>query len=149
MGKIAKPIDIRRDRRTRITLGSFEARVMDVLWKVPECTVWQVKDKLPSNRAYNTVMTTLVRLFNKGLLTRHKEGHSFVYSARLSPEDWGQLAASEFIANLAAVPNVTHEFVVSSLLHAVSGLDPKLPAKRKARIGSTHSRRARSGTTTR
>jgi predicted transcriptional regulator len=117
-------------RRRRMTLGPFETRVMEVLWKFPECTVQEVKEKLARKRAYTTVMTTLVRLCQKGLLRRRKQGHRFVYSSRLSAEEWGRLAAAEFLSSFVSVPSVTHELLVRWLLEALDKLDAKLRAER-------------------
>ncbi len=129
--------------RSRIALGPLETRVMEVLWRFPQCTVHQMRKKLPPKRAYNTVMTTLVRLFKKGLLSRRKQGHRFVYSPQVSAEDWGRLVASEFVDNFAAIPNVTHRLLVSYLLEALSELDPKLPAEMEAQIVDKRGARAR------
>lgn len=135
-------------KRHRITLGPFEARVMEVLWNCTACTVQQVKEKLARKRAYNTVMTTLVRLYQKGLLSRRKQGHRFVYASRVSAEEWGRLAASEFVDNFVSVPTVTHKLLVQSLLEALGELDPKLPAEMRTQtLGKPSGRqRARAAT---
>ena len=44
--------------------------------------------------AYTTVMTTLDRLFKKGLLRRSEEGRAFRYAPRLSREEMHREAAS-------------------------------------------------------
>ncbi len=50
--------------------------------------------------AYTTVMTTLDRLFKKGLLTRSEEGRAFRYAPRLSREELHREAASQAIRQL-------------------------------------------------
>lgn len=53
---------------------------MDVLWAHAPLSVREVKAKLGGSRqAYTTVMTTLDRLYRKGLLARTKNGQAFVY----------------------------------------------------------------------
>src|SRR5271163_2999634 len=65
--------------RSIVELGELEQRVMDAMWRLHRATVHEVCEKLSQSRAYTTIMTTLDRLHKKGLLTRTREGRSFVY----------------------------------------------------------------------
>jgi len=65
---------------SRNPLGHLESRVMDVLWARGESSVRDVADQLERPLAYTTVMTTLDRLFKKGVLARRKTDRAFVYS---------------------------------------------------------------------
>src|SRR3972149_3377696 len=62
-------------------LGTRERRVMEQLWRVSSATVAEVRDALnavgPRALAYTTVMTILIRLHEKGYVTRQagREGH--------------------------------------------------------------------------
>ena len=56
------------------SLGSLEREVMALVWDRGEITVRDGCDRLGSTIAYTTVMTTMDRLFRKGLLTRRKAG---------------------------------------------------------------------------
>jgi predicted transcriptional regulator len=103
----------------RISLGPLEARVMTVLWTCGECTVRQVQKKLLPKAAYTTVLTTMVRLYQKGLMKRRRHRYAFIYSA-VSREQWGVLAASEFITHFIGVTNGSPELVASSLSEAIS-----------------------------
>jgi predicted transcriptional regulator len=60
-------------------LGALEQRVMDLLWEEHPLAVRAVSARLGRRPAYTTVMTTLDRLFKKGLLAREKEGLAFLY----------------------------------------------------------------------
>ena len=60
-------------------LGELEERVMEILWETHPLAVRDVKVRLGAGPAYTTVMTTLDRLFKKGLLARDKDGLAFVY----------------------------------------------------------------------
>jgi len=66
-------------------LGPLERRVMVRLWAAGPQTVGDVLDALndASDRrlAYTTVMTILVRLHEKGLVTRDKDGRNYRYTA--------------------------------------------------------------------
>jgi predicted transcriptional regulator len=50
--------------------------------------------------AYTTVMTTLDRLFKKGLLDRRKEDRAFYYSAQFSRNEWETKRADTLISCL-------------------------------------------------
>jgi predicted transcriptional regulator len=66
-------------------LGPLERRVMDQLWNVGPATVGEVLETLnrASTRqlAYTTVLTITSRLYEKGYLTRAREGRHFRYAA--------------------------------------------------------------------
>ncbi|MCA9634086.1 MAG: BlaI/MecI/CopY family transcriptional regulator [Myxococcales bacterium] len=47
--------------------------------------------------AYTTVMTTLVRLHEKGLLERNREGRRFLYAARVSRDELLRQTAREVL----------------------------------------------------
>ena len=66
------------------SLGHLEEGVMQILWTHGASNVRQVVDKLTRPLAYTTIMTTLDRLYKKGLLDRRREARAFIYSARLS-----------------------------------------------------------------
>ena len=65
----------------RAPLGVLEREVMDAVWTSEEVTVRDTRSRLPRPVAYTTVMTTLDRLFKKGLVVRRRVGKAFVYRA--------------------------------------------------------------------
>jgi predicted transcriptional regulator len=64
--------------------GILERDVMRVLWEGSDLAVRDVQTRLSRGVAYTTVMTTLDRLFKKGVLTRRQTGRAFLYSAALT-----------------------------------------------------------------
>lgn len=71
-------------------MGELERSVMEVLWASPgPHTVREVHAELDSERdlAYTTVMTVLVRLAEKGLATRERDGRAWRYRAARTRED--------------------------------------------------------------
>jgi len=97
-------------------LGKLEARVMDVLWTLGQGNVRDVSSKIGSPRAYTTVMTTLERLFKKGLLTREKSGRAFVYAPAIAREEWERRRAGKVLASFLNGPRPSRELLVSTLL---------------------------------
>jgi len=103
---------------------------MDVLWEKGSATVSEVASALPSelDLAYNTVLTTLRILEDKGYLrhTKSKDGRAFVYEPTVGRDEAGRNAVrylvSRFFRN-------SPEMLVLNLLH-----DEELSATELARI---------------
>jgi predicted transcriptional regulator len=87
-------------RTTPYDLGHLESKVMEILWTLGESSVRDVTDKLARPLAYTTVMTTLDRLFKKGMLERRKEDRAFFYLPRLSKNEWEIKRADTLISCL-------------------------------------------------
>jgi predicted transcriptional regulator len=85
-------------------LGALEERVMEVLWSAGPLAVREVGRRLKTRPAlaYTTVMTTLDRLFKKGLLAREKAGNAFVYRAAMSRDDYHRRIVAEAVTGLIA-----------------------------------------------
>ena len=75
-GKARDPIET--------TFGVLERDVLGVLWAGGDLAVRDVQARLSREAAYTTVMTTLDRLYKKGVLTRRQVGRAFFYSAALT-----------------------------------------------------------------
>lgn len=72
----------------RRPMGALEADVLHELWSSDGfVTAAEVLDALDHELAYTTVNTILVRLANKGLVERKREGRSFVYRAELGEDE--------------------------------------------------------------
>jgi predicted transcriptional regulator len=80
-------------RKSAGNLGPLEQRLLDALWARGSATVRELVEGGCEDLAYTTVMTTLDRLFKKGLLTRFEEGRAFRYEARMSREELQREAA--------------------------------------------------------
>src|SRR5271165_1422771 len=81
-------------------LGPLEQRMLDALWARGSATVRELVEGGCQELAYTTVMTTLDRLFKKGLLTRSEEGRAFRYVPRFSREELHQEAAGHALLQL-------------------------------------------------
>lgn len=88
-----------------LCLHDLEAAIMDVVWSRDFDTfaVSDVLTVLEKKReiAYTTVMTTVARLFDKGVLSRKREGKKYVYSPKYSREEFLESTARE-VLNCAA-----------------------------------------------
>ena len=64
-------------RRAR---GELESDVLAALWAADgPLTARHVRDALPGDLAYTTVLTILSRLYDKEMLVRHREGRGYAY----------------------------------------------------------------------
>src|ERR1017187_833369 len=110
------------DNRTNPpVLGPLEIAVMEILWERGESNVHDVIEKLGRPLAYTTVMTTLDRLYKKGLLSRHKSERAFLYSTRQTRLEWEQKRAGEFMAGFLNGPQAAGELLVFCQIGRASG----------------------------
>ena len=121
-------------RGQQLLLGPLEIQVMDVLWAAGECCVRDVVEQLDRKLAYTTVMTTLDRLFKKGLLDRQKSERAFLYTPRLSHQDWERQRAGNLVAGLLAGSQPSRELLLSSLVDAVGQHDVALLGQLEEKI---------------
>src|SRR5687767_196019 len=82
----------RRKHTLSDVLGPLEAEIMDVVWDREEVTVREVHRVLSDRRsmASTTVMTTLGRLADKGLLNRVEDQPAHRYSAQMTREQYAR-----------------------------------------------------------
>lgn len=85
-------------------LGALEAQVMEAVWESPDpICVDDVRRTLAGhgkNAAYTTIMTTLARLYNKGLLSREMQGKAYYYAAAVSRRELGSNVTRQVIDGL-------------------------------------------------
>ena len=113
---------VSEDSEALPSLGPLERQVLALLWEQEELTVRDARAELATrgvDLAYTTVMTVMVRLFEKGLLSRTGRGKQFVYRAQVDEESfrrrsahalaeslvqgYGRLAIATFVEELAKV----------------------------------------------
>ena len=83
-------------------LTEAELRLMDVIWEKGSATVAEVAEGLPKELglAYNTVLTTLRILEEKGYLahTKSDEGRKFVYQPLVDRDEAGRTAVRYLVS---------------------------------------------------
>jgi len=103
----------------RLILGPLETQVMEVLWANGACRVREVIRKLNRKIAYTTVVSTLDRLFKKNLVSRQMRDRGYLYSPRVSCQEWTNKVARDVVAKLLAGPQTSREMLIACLLEAV------------------------------
>ena len=113
--------------------GPLEAKILDVLWGNTEMTIKEVQQVLEKEKAtnFNTVMTVMNRLTEKGILQKRPEGRSSLYKPVLSRSEFLDAQSKEMTNELM------EEFgtvVVSHMLDALEEVDDDLVAKLEQKI---------------
>jgi predicted transcriptional regulator len=108
---------------------------MNILWDGSDMTIKDVQAKLEQDRTinFNTVMTVMNRLVDKGLLTKRAEGRTSLYQPVVTK--------NHFLENQSK--ELTHELieefgplVVNHMLDALEEVDEDLIAKLEQKIKS-------------
>jgi predicted transcriptional regulator len=110
----------------RLQLGPLEVDVMEAMWQFGASNVRDVVGRLERKLAYTTVMTTLDRLYKKGLLNREMTDRAFVYLPKVTREDWDRRRAGEMMAGFLAGPEESQQLLLSCLVDAVGTHDAML-----------------------
>ncbi len=116
----------REDPTQQFSLGRLESHLMQILWSRGRSNVRDVVQQLDRPLAYTTVMTTLDRLYKKGLLDRRRQDRAFVYSARFSQQEWEHRRAESIVARFLARAPASRDLLLSCLLDAVGKHDAVL-----------------------
>jgi len=106
-------------------LGPFERQLLAELWSRGNATVRELLADGKIHQAYTTVMTTMDRLYKKGLLDRVVEGRAFRYMPRFTAEEHQRVAAVEGIRQLLGSGDPS-SLPLSYLVEAVSAHDAQL-----------------------
>ena len=119
-----KKIRIRPEKTgLETSLFDLEAEIMEIVWdEGASFSVSHIHKHLESRRqiAYTTVMTTITRLFKKGLLTRDKEGKKYIYTAKMSREEFIEATTRQVMESL---PQVGKDVAVAYLVEQIAEAD--------------------------
>lgn len=86
-------------RKKSAILTEAELRLMEVLWQQGRATVASVTEALPPPPlAYNTVLTTMRILEQKGYVEHEEEGRAYVYQPLIKREDAAKSAVGQLVS---------------------------------------------------
>jgi predicted transcriptional regulator len=106
-------------------LGTLETEVMERAWTHNEISVRDLHQEMEGRLAYTTLMTTLDRLYKKGLLRRRKEGKAYFYSAILSEQEYQESLTQHFFG-MVLHDRKNSGAVLSRFVEAVSQTDREM-----------------------
>jgi predicted transcriptional regulator len=83
-------------------LGPLEAEIMWLVWQQGQATVKQIHRVLSRKReiAYTTVMTTMSRLADKGIMKRNRRGMAYLYRPTMSRSEFDRWVLRSVITGL-------------------------------------------------
>ncbi|MGQ4276891.1 BlaI/MecI/CopY family transcriptional regulator [Pseudidiomarina sp. E22-M8] len=90
-------------------LGELETFVLKLIWEFGKGSVKDVYQRVKPKRAVtrNTVQSTLERLYRKGLLTRQKQAHAYIYDSRLTKEQLTAQLLGQLMSDFDSDPSMT------------------------------------------
>lgn len=82
--------------------GELQVAILRVLWEEGPSTVETICGELRPERdvAYSTVSTVLVRLLDRGVVSREKRGRSYVYRAEVGEDEVRRSMVGEVLDRL-------------------------------------------------
>ncbi len=113
--------------------GPLEAKIMTVLWAGEEMAIKDVQQALEREKAvnFNTVMTVMNRLVEKGVLHKRAEGRASLYRPILSKEEFFDTQSKELTHELI---DEFGSLVVTHMLDALEDVDKGLIEKLEQKI---------------
>ncbi|MBE7681793.1 MULTISPECIES: BlaI/MecI/CopY family transcriptional regulator [Paenibacillus] len=99
--------------------GPLEAKIMDILWARPGSSIREVQTALEQDKDvnFNTVMTVMNRLVDKGLLRKTQKGRTSLYHPVQSKEEFMNDQSKELSHELV------DEFGALAVSHMLDALD--------------------------
>jgi predicted transcriptional regulator len=85
-----------------VSFTGRELDIMAVLWEHGPCTAAQVRQELQEELAYNTVLTMLGILEQKGYVNHTEEGRTFVFHPTVDRETAGKSAINRIVETVFA-----------------------------------------------
>ncbi|MFB5674840.1 BlaI/MecI/CopY family transcriptional regulator [Paenibacillus terreus] len=113
--------------------GPLESRIMDILWDAPDRSIKEVQTLLEHDKDinFNTVMTVMNRLVDKGVLSKKLRGRTSLYRPVQSREKFMDEQSKE----------LSHELVeqfgplaVNHMIDALEEADPELIERLEQKI---------------
>ncbi|MGG1519495.1 BlaI/MecI/CopY family transcriptional regulator [Paenibacillus oryzisoli] len=114
--------------------GPLEARIMEVLWSAEaELTIKDVQLKLDEDKVmnFNTVMTVMNRLVDKGILSKNAESRSSKYKPVVTRDAFMETQSKELTYDLI---EQFGPLAVTHMVDALDKVDPELLDQLEAHI---------------
>jgi predicted transcriptional regulator len=106
-------------------LGKLEKTVLEEVWRRGRVSASDIYRSFDGRTAYTTWMTTLDRLYKKGLLKREKEGRAYFYTPSLTREEFERGVAEDVLEGLLGRTDGA-EPLLACIVEAVSERDRAL-----------------------
>lgn len=113
--------------------GTLEAKIMELLWEANELSIKDVQQRLEKDKPvnFNTVMTVMNRLLDKGILEKRLQGRLSLFRPTQTKEDFIEDQSKKLTENLL------DEFggvVINHMIDALTEVDKSLLDKLEHKI---------------
>lgn len=108
-------------RTPKIALGPLEIAILEFLWAHDGAEVKTVYRKVKTSKgpSLNTVQSAMERLFRKGVLTREKISHAYLYRAELSRGQMISRVVGDVLKSFS--PDSSDKYLMAFLDYAAEG----------------------------
>ena len=107
-------------------LGKLERAVMEEVWARGRASASDIYRAHGERTAYTTWMTTLDRLYKKGLLDREREGRAYLYTPRVTRDELERGVAEDVLGGLLERATGGAEPLLACIVEAVGEHDRAL-----------------------
>lgn len=113
--------------------GSLEAKIMDNLWESEELSIKEVQLRLEKEKPvnFNTVMTVMNRLLDKGILEKRLKGRLSLFRPIASKEAFIEQQSKRLTENLL---DEFGDVVINHMIDAIKDVDKSLLDKLENKI---------------
>jgi predicted transcriptional regulator len=115
-------------------LGPLEWEVLQQVCGFGESSVRQVLERMPRPLAYTTVMTTMSRLYRKGLLNCRRSCKTFLYTSRLSPTHLELQFARDLVGVLVQCKETPMNELADAIIEVMARDHPALLSELRLRL---------------
>lgn len=123
-------------------LGDLEVAVLELAWRLGEVDVKDAHRQIgePRGITSNTVQSTLERLFRKGLLSRERLGHAYVYTPAITRDEFRARAAATAAGELRGAQA---SGVLAAFVEIAAKVDKKNLDRLESIVAAARARRER------
>lgn len=91
-----------KTKANNYNLGPLELEIMECIWEKGDSTVSDIHSCLTKKReiAYTTVMTIMMRLWQKNYLKRTKDGKNYIYTPKKTKDQTIKNTVSQVLESL-------------------------------------------------
>ncbi len=121
MRKILSDFKLKEQGLNKV-LGNLESEIMDVIWSMEsEVNVRDVYEELASRRsiAYTTVMTIMVRLAEKNILSKRKDGNTMYFTPAFTRDEFTNNVVGDVLDSLM------EDFAEATMAHFLARVNKK------------------------
>ena len=116
----------------KTALGPLEGKVLNIICSLERATVRDVALALDKSLAYTTIMSTMDRLYHKGLLGRNTNLRAYVYYPTVTTLHLEEQIVHDLINPLLAYHQPNSSLLATELVHFIGEQDLRFSTKSRS-----------------